>query len=98
MKPVKIAVLLTCFNRVLKTINCLEALYAQQGLNIRFVVEIFLVDDGSTDGTSEAVSNKFPEVIIIKGNGSLFWNKGMHLAWETASMRQKYDFYLSTLR
>lgn len=30
---------------------------------------------------------------MIKGEGNLFWNRGMHLAWETAAQTQDYDFY-----
>ena len=84
----QIAVLLTCFNRKEKTIQCLEHLFY---LNKN--VDIYLVDDNSTDGTYEAVTTQFPEVIILKGNGNLFWNRGMHLAWEKAAQKD-YDFYL----
>ncbi len=88
-----IAILLTCFNRKDKTLSCLRSLYADQfGVNVQ--PAIFLVDDGSTDGTSEAVKSEFPNVNIIKGTGSLYWNRGMHLAWETAAKLNDYDFYL----
>jgi GT2 family glycosyltransferase len=51
------------------------------------------LDDGSTDGSSLAVSKAFPDVRLIKGDGSLYWNRGMHMAWKTAAV-EKYDFYL----
>jgi len=89
-----IAVLLTCHNRKEKTIQCLTALLIQQGLNKDFKLEVFLVDDASTDGTGEAVKNQFPEVIIIQGNGNLYWNRGMHLAWKTAAAMKDFDYYL----
>jgi len=87
-----IAVLITCHNRKEKTLKCLNALYAciaPEGLSF----EVFLVDDGSTDGTSEAVSDNYPDVNLIKGNGYLYWNKGMRLAWEFAAETKDYDFY-----
>lgn len=88
----KIAVLLTCFNRKQKTLSCLTRLYnAELPDEVEF--DVFLVDDGSTDGTSDAVRSGFPEVNIIQGNGNLFWNKGMRLAWQTASNTRDYDFY-----
>lgn len=87
------AVLLTCYNRRDKTLRCLERFFkAKKPKNFRF--KFFLVDDGSTDGTSEAVKELFPEIIIIKGNGNLFWNQGMLLAWKKAFEVKEYDFYL----
>ena len=89
----KIAVLLTCHNRKVKTISCLKSLY-EATLTKGFSLEIFLVDDGSTDGTAESVEKEFPKVKIIKGTGNLYWNRGMHLAWKTAAKTKDYDFYL----
>jgi len=56
-------------------------------------VSVYLVDDSSSDGTSEQVNIQFPQVKLLKGNGNLFWNRGMHLAWQEAS-KYKYEFYL----
>ena len=65
----KIAALLTCFNRKDKTITCLNSV-----LNIIPTCHVYLVDDASTDGTSEAIKQNFPQVNIIQGNGNLFWS------------------------
>ncbi len=89
-----IAVLITCHNRKDKTIMCLSHLYFQKGLNENFQMEVFLVDDGSTDGTSEAIQVEFPDVNVIQGNGNLYWNRGMRLAWETAASSKELDYYL----
>jgi GT2 family glycosyltransferase len=89
----RIAVLITCHNRKEKTVLCLRALFGST-IPHNFTIEVFLVDDGSTDGTSEAVKKHFPEVIIIKGNGTLFWNQGMRLAWDTAQKTKNYDFFM----
>lgn len=90
----KIAVLITCHNRKEKTIQCLEALFVQNGLGDQISIEVFLVDDGCTDGTPEAIRRNFPQVNIIQGDGNLYWNRGMHLAWETASKGRDFDYYL----
>jgi GT2 family glycosyltransferase len=50
------------------------------------------VDDGSTDGTTEAVAAMFPAVTVIRGDGSLFWCAGMRLAWQNAAVADP-DFY-----
>ncbi|HSU27401.1 MAG TPA: glycosyltransferase family 2 protein [Chitinophagaceae bacterium] len=89
-----IAVLLTCHNRREKTLRCLKHLFEQEGMAIDFSMDVFLVDDGSTDGTSAAVQAEFAEVHIIQGDGNLYWTRGMHLAWKTAEKKQGYDFYL----
>lgn len=83
-----VAVIITCYNRLSKTIFCLERLFE----NVTDL-DVFLVDDGSTDGTGVVVSGQFPQVNIIQGTGNLFWNRGMHLAWEMAAQKN-YDFYL----
>jgi GT2 family glycosyltransferase len=88
-----IATLITCHNRRNKTVACLKSLFKAE-IPVNFAIEIFLVDDGSTDDTTEVVKENFPEVNIIQGDGKLFWSKGMHLAWVTAAKTKKYDFYL----
>ena len=87
-----IAILITCFNRRDKTLDCLKRLSQQIGVD-DLKIEIFLVDDGSSDGTSEAVERDFPNVHLLKGDGSLYWNGGMRLAFATA-MQFDFDGYI----
>jgi len=87
----RVAVLMTCHNRVASTIQSISLLKAQQGAAVE--MEIFLVDDGSSDGTAEAIKNRFPDTNILAGNGSLYWCGGTRLAFERA-MQSDYDFYL----
>lgn len=92
-----IAILITCHNRREKTINCLRSLKDSLAVSInkgKYKVEIYIVDDGSTDNTSLCIKSEFPEIFLIQGNGKLFWNRGMYLAWISALKRQEYDFYL----
>ena len=89
----KIAVLMTCFNRKEKTLKCITYLF-KQVLPLNISIEVFLVNDGCTDGTEVEVKEKFPQVNVIEGDGSLFWNRGMCLAWDEARKKYKYDAYL----
>lgn len=87
-----IAILLTVFNRKELTIKCLNNIYTQE-LPKDLFFTIFLTDDGSSDKTSETVKSMFPDVNIIQGSGSLYWNRGMWTAWNVAS-EQEFDAYL----
>lgn len=89
----QIAVLLTVFNRKEKTLLCLKNLY-QQTLPNEYRIDIYLTNDGCTDGTPEAVKEQYPQVNIINAQGNLYWNRGMHLAWQTATQTKDYDYYL----
>jgi len=87
----KIIALLTCFNRRETTLSCLRLLARQVpcGAELGQVV----VDDGSSDGTSEAIAKEFPAARILRSDGSLYWCGGMRLAWQTAA-EEDPDYYL----
>lgn len=87
-----LAVLLTVHNRKTKTLKCLQQLYTQIPIK-GYQVDVYLTDDGCTDGTPEAISQEFPQVHIIHGDGNLFWNRGMYTAWQEAA-KNNYAFYL----
>ena len=90
-----IAVLITCHNRKAKTIACLERLF-QQALPPAAVLKVYLVDDGCTDGTADAVRERYPSVSIISADGSLFWCRGTRLAWKhAAQLDPDYYFWLN---
>lgn len=92
----KIAVLMTCYNRVQTTLDCLRRLFAQV-LPDGCSLEVWLVDDASPDKTGERVAAEFPNVHVIHGSGNLFLCKGMRLAWDSAlraSPTSAYSFFL----
>lgn len=88
-----IAALLTVHDRRETTLECLKRLFGQQGVE-GAEVDVWLTDDGCTDGTAEAVSRQYPDVRIVKGDGSLYWNRGMIAAWQAAASARDYDYYL----
>ena len=89
----KLAIIITCYNRKEKTKNCLQNLFNQE-LPSNARLQVFLCDDGSIDGTSEMLAKEFPEVSIVKGNGNLYWNGGMELAWQEAIKKDEFDFFI----
>ncbi|MEO1299649.1 MAG: glycosyltransferase family 2 protein [Cyanobacteria bacterium J06636_16] len=87
MNTKSIAVLMTCFNRREKTLDCLRQLSNQA-----VPYTVYLVDDGSSDGTAEAVRSEFPSVKVLTGTGNLFWCGGMRLAFATA-LESGHEYY-----
>jgi GT2 family glycosyltransferase len=90
----KIAVIMTAHNRREKTIASLRSLMAATELATEVNYHVFLVDDGSTDGTGEAVAALDLSLTITRGNGNLYWNRGMVRAWTSASAFGRFDGYL----
>ncbi len=87
----KIAVLMACHNRVDTTCECLRRLMPQ----LKPTDAVFLVDDGSSDGTGVRVRAEYPGIRVIDADGSLYWAKGMRKAWEAAvAERKDFDAYL----
>lgn len=92
----KIAIIITVFNRKEKTQACLSSVF--EGLKTIPLVQadVWLTDDGSTDGTREMLSDSFGDkgIHILAGDGNLFWNGGMINSWKSAIAHGGYDGYL----
>lgn len=67
-------IVIPVYNRILMTRDCLISLFEQNDRNFRVIV----VDDGSTDGTSEMITSEFPEVVLLHGDGDLWWTGAMN--------------------
>lgn len=89
----QIAVLMTSYNRRELTLRSLEAIYLQKEIE-NIELQVFLVDDGSSDGTAEAVQARFPSIHILFGDGSLFWAGAVRVAFAAAEAEGVYDAYM----
>lgn len=84
--------ILASHNRREKTLRCLRS-YFDQEVEPGMVLEAVLLDDASSDGTAEAVRDRFPAVQVLGGTGDLYWAGGMALA-ERAALVTNPDFLL----
>ncbi len=91
----RIAALMTCHNRRDQTLRCLDSLdRTKQQTSAPVDIDVYLVDDGCTDGTADAVGVRFPQVRVVPGSGALYWCGGMRMAWRAAASVGGYDAYL----
>jgi GT2 family glycosyltransferase len=88
---VVIAVAMACFNRRDKTLRCLRSLMQCNTENVS--IRLHIVDDGSSDGTAEAILAEFPQAYLLQGSGSLFWGGGMRAAMGSA-IQHPFDYIL----
>lgn len=87
-----ICIVIPVHNRKRFTRDCLKSLQ-NQTQPADFII---VVDDGSTDGTREMLINEFPEVIVIQGDGNLFWTAAINLGINVAlNMNANYVMTLN---
>lgn len=85
---------LFCFhNRREKTENCLRSLLQQKGRGDFFDFEFSLLDDGSTDQSSEMIHSICPDAQIEHADGSWFWARSMSYLFAKAK-KTSQDFVL----
>lgn len=95
-KSARIGVIIPVRNRKLLLQSILKQLEEQIASceeNIEQLL-IVVVDDGSTDGTSELVAEYFPSVKVVKGDGSLWWTGGIVKGMEYAIARFDPDYFV----
>ena len=91
-----IAVLLPVFNaleytkKALINLQELEKPAADSGYSFLNIV----IDDGSSDGTSEYIKTYFPGIITLQGDGNLWWSGSINRGAEVAVNTMNADFLL----
>ena len=87
----KLFIIIPVHNRVKLTHECLLSLHQQTRNDFKVVV----IDDGSTDGTSEMIYAEFPKVSVLQGDGNLWWTRATNIGVQYALDRGAE--YLMTL-
>ena len=89
----RVFIVIPVHNRCAITLACLRTLRAQGVLAWAWPL---VVDDGSNDGTGEAVRAEFPEAVVLRGAGELWWTGATALGMREARRRQAdYIFWLN---
>jgi len=89
-KP-ELTIIILNYNTRQLTLNCLASLAKVKN---EISLEIILSDNGSTDGSVEAIAKKYPEVRIVENNANLGFAKGNNAARKFA--HGKYILFLNT--
>jgi GT2 family glycosyltransferase len=85
-------IIIPIHNRKETTLKCLAVLSSQNLTNCQIVV----VDDGSTDGSETAIKTNFPEVVVLKGDGNLWWTGAICLGMQySVAQGADYLFWLN---
>ncbi len=79
-----------CFNQKDQVNKFLDSVSKQTYKNFKVVI----VDDGSSDDTSELVKTMYPKTILLRGDGSLWWSGSTNLAVKRA-IKDKANFVLT---
>lgn len=87
----KVEIVFPCYNRREITLQCLRSLSRIDKTDL--AVHLVVVDDGSTDGTSDAIRAEFPEAEIVAGDGNLWFTAGTNRGIE-AALKHDPDYVL----
>ncbi len=92
----RVALLIPVFNNLEFTKNCLgkldELLSTHPHSHLEF--SKIVIDDGSTDGTSDWIKSNFPDVILLQGDGNLWWSGGINMGATYANERGDFEYVM----
>jgi N-acetylglucosaminyl-diphospho-decaprenol L-rhamnosyltransferase len=88
MRP-EVSVIIVSWNTKDILLDCLRSLYVQT----KAAMQVIVVDNASSDGSSDAVESAFPQVVLIRSNENLGFAKGNNRGLEAAEGR--YILYLN---
>ncbi len=88
-KKPAVLIIVVFHNGQTQTIRCLESIKSLRYPSFSVTV----VDDGSTDGSSETIGKLFPDVEILKADGTLWCNGSFNLAMRDC-LQKGFELFL----
>ena len=79
-----LSIVLVCWNNKAYLDPCLQSLY--EG-NLKYSFDVFVVDNGSTDGIQQMLQEKYPDVKIIQNTGNVGLGKASNQGIEASNGR-----------
>jgi len=89
---IRLIALVSCHNRIEKTKGFLKSFYSLERSDL-LSLSLYLLDDGSSDGTGEYIEEHYPQVKLYYGDGSYYWAGGMRYLYEQVK-QHNYDYLL----
>jgi len=88
----RVAVLIVTYNSASDIHACLEAEHGSKDIG---GVRVFVVDNGSSDGTGDIVAREFPDVRLIRNRENIYYAKACNQGAEAADGDAKYLLLLN---
>jgi GT2 family glycosyltransferase len=91
---IKVTILIPVYNHIEQTKitikNLKEQIFKYDDINY----VIIIIDDGSTDGTSDWIKINHKDIIVLKGSGNLWWSGATNIGAKYALYELESDFVL----
>lgn len=89
----KVYILIPIHNNIAETRKCLSCIRTQTYTNY----EVVVIDDGSTDNSSEIIKNEYPDTTILQGDGNLWWAGALYEGIEYVLKKAQPNDYVLIL-
>ena len=89
----KVYILIPIHNNIAETRKCLSCIHTQTYTNY----EVIVIDDGSTDNSSEIIKNEYPDTTILQGDGNLWWAGALYEGIEYVLKKAQQNDYVLIL-
>lgn len=89
------AILIPIYNGLEYTKKCITQITDLiTKVNSKVEYKIIVIDDASQDGSYDYITKHFPHVILLKGDGNLWWSGGINVGARYAIEEMKMDYVL----